>query len=219
MSDPTKFFSLISGSEALAFSLAPIIVYLTQSKLVFLTILSGLTGLGFLFLLYFTYFNRTEIKPKFFAGGLFLIKRSKDLAILGAFNWFLLYLWMGMVFELGVRMGIPSSLVVVGVESETAIYMAIQFVISKRGIKRLAKVSVVSGLLVIYALTVFAFISLSFMKVNTILFFMSLVAIAVSSSPLESIINTLVSSTEHTEISTVIVSFNYIGGGIGYILA
>jgi hypothetical protein len=42
--DPTKFFSLISGSEALAFFLAPIITYLTQDKLVFLVILSILIG-------------------------------------------------------------------------------------------------------------------------------------------------------------------------------
>jgi len=49
LSDPTKFFSLISGSEAVAFFLAPNIVYLTQDKLVFLILLSILTSLGFLF--------------------------------------------------------------------------------------------------------------------------------------------------------------------------
>jgi uncharacterized membrane protein len=31
LSDPSKFFSLISGSEALAFFLAPIVTYLTQN--------------------------------------------------------------------------------------------------------------------------------------------------------------------------------------------
>ena len=121
-----------------------------------------------------------------------------------------------MVFELGVMMGIPSSLILIGVELETAIYMIIQFVISKRGIKRLAKIRVVSGLLAIYALIVFTFILLSSMNVSVVTFFILLIAIAVSSSPLESLINTLVSSTES---STAIVSFNYIGGGIGYILA
>jgi len=219
LSDPSKFFSLISGSEGLAFFLAPIVTYLTQNKLVFLIILSILTGLGFLLLLYFTYLDRTEIKPKFFTGELSLIKRAKALATLAAFNWFFLYLWMGMVFELGVMMGIPSSLILIGVELETAIYMIIQFVISKRGIKRLAKIRVVSGLLMIYALIVFTFILLSSMNVSVVTFFILLIAIAVSSSPLESLINTLVSSTESTEISTVIVSFNYIGGGVGYILA
>jgi hypothetical protein len=169
--------------------------------------------------LYFAYLNRTEIKPKFFAGELSLIKRAKALATLGALNWFLLYLWMGMVFELGVMMGIPSSLILIGVELETAIYMIIQFVISKRGIKRLAKIRAVSGLLAIYALIVFTFILLSSMNVSVATFFILLIAIAVSSSPLESLINTLVSSTESIEISTVIASFNYIGGGIGYILA
>ncbi|MFP3225423.1 MAG: hypothetical protein RXQ80_00660 [Sulfolobaceae archaeon] len=57
------------------------------------------------------------------------------------------------------------------------------------------------------------------MEVSVVAFFIPLIVIAVSSSPLESLINTLVSSTKSVEISTVIVSFNYIGGGIGYILA
>jgi hypothetical protein len=169
--------------------------------------------------LYFAYLNRTEIKPKFFAGELSLIKGAKTLAILGTFNWFLLYLWMGMVFELGVRMGIPSSLILIGVELETTIYMGIQFVISKRGIKRLAKLRVVSGLSIIYASIVFTFISLPFMDVSQIVFFILLIAIAISNSPLESLINTLVSSAESPKISTVIVSFNYVGGGISYVLA
>ncbi|MEM4138388.1 MAG: hypothetical protein QW250_02395 [Sulfolobaceae archaeon] len=169
--------------------------------------------------MYFAYLNGTEIKPKFFTGELSLIKRAKALAILGAFNWFLQYLWMGMVFELGVRMGISSSLILIGVELETAIYMIIQFVISKRGIKHLAKIRVVPGLLAIYALVVFTLILLSSMKVGAVTFLIMLIAIAVSSSPLESLINTLVTATESIEISTVIVSFNYIGGGIGYILA
>jgi hypothetical protein len=217
--DPSKFFSLISGSEAIAFFLAPIITYLTTSKLIFLVILSSLTSLGFLFLLYFAYLNRIEIKPKFFTGRLSLIKRAKTLAMLGAFNWFLQYLWMGIVFELGVKMGISSSLILIGVELETAIYMSIQFVISKMGFKRFAKLRVVSGLLIIYALIVSTLVSLSFMNVSLVMFFILLIAIAVSNSPLESLINTLVSSTESLEISTVVVSFNYVGGGMGYVLA
>jgi len=70
-----------------------------------------------------------------------------------------------------------------------------------------------------YALIVFTFILLSSMEVSVVAFFIPLIVIAVSSSPLESLINTLVSSTKSVGISTVIVSFNYIGGGIGYILA
>jgi hypothetical protein len=184
-----------------------------------LVILSILTGLGFLFLSYFAYLNRTEIKPKFFTGELSLIKRAKTLAMLGAFNWFLLYLWMGMIFELGAKMSIPDSLVLIGVELETTIYMAIQFVISKRGLKRFAKLRVVSGLLIIYALMVSTLVLLSLTNISLTMFFVLLIAIAVSNSPLESLINTLVSSAESPEISTVVISFNYIGGGIGYVLA
>ncbi len=139
--------------------------------------------------------------------------------MLGAFNWFLLYLWMGMIFELGAKMGIPDPLVLIGVELETTIYMAIQFVISKRGLKRFAKLRVVSGLLIIYALMVSTLVFLSLTNISLTMFFVSLIAIAVSNSPLESLINTLVSSAESPEISTVVISFNYIGGGIGYVLA
>lgn len=139
--------------------------------------------------------------------------------MLGAFNWFLLYLWMGMIFELGAKMGIPDPLVLIGVELETTIYMAIQFVISKRGLKRFAKLRVVSGLLIIYALMVSTLVFLSLTNISLTMFFVSLIAIAVSNSPLESLINSLVSSAESPEISTVVISFNYIGGGIGYVLA
>jgi len=129
-----------------------------------------------------------------------------------------------MVFELGARQGIPGFLVFLAVELETATYMASQFMISKRGIKRLASMGTVSMLIAVYALFVLLFTSLIFVKINPIVFpivfFLILFALAVSSSPLEPLINTLVSFTDRApEISTIVLSFNYIGGGIGYTLS
>ena len=104
--------------------------------MLFLAILSISTALGFLLLLYFARLGGAEIRPKFFSGELALIKEAAPLAALAAFNWFLQYLWMGMVFELGVRQGISGFLVFVAVELETATYMVIQFIISRRGVLR-----------------------------------------------------------------------------------
>ena len=218
--DPSKFFSLISGAEAAAFFIAPILTYITPNKIVFLTILSISTALGFILLIYFARLGGAEIKPRFFSGELALIRRAAPLAVVASFNWFLQYLWMGMVFELGARQGIPNFLVFLAVEFETATYMTIQFVISKISIKKLANMKTVSRLIAVYALVVLVFTSLIFIKINTIAFFLILLALAVSSSPLESLINTLVSFTDRApEISTIVLSFNYIGGGIGYTLS
>ncbi len=218
--DPSKFFSLISGAEALAFFIAPILTYITPNKIAFLAILSVSTALGFILLLYFARLGGAEIKPRFFSGELALIRRATPLATLAALNWFLQYLWMGMVFELGARQGIPGFLVFLAVELETATYMAIQFMISRKSIKRLASMRTVSILIAVYALAVSLFTSLVFVKVNSAIFFLILLALAVSSSPLEPLINTLVSFTNRApEVSTIVLSFNYIGGGTGYTLA
>lgn len=93
--DSSRFFSLISGSEAVAFFLSPILTYVTPNKLIFLTALSLFTALGFLLIMYFTYFGGAEIKPRFFSGELSLIREAMPLTVLVAFNWFLQYLWMG----------------------------------------------------------------------------------------------------------------------------
>ena len=218
--DPSKFFSLISGAEAVAFFIAPVLTYIAPNKVVFLVILSVSTALGFILLIYFARFGGAEIKPKFFSGELALIRKAAPLSALAGFNWFLQYLWMGMVFELGARQGIPSFIVFLAVELETATYMAIQFMISKRGIKRLASMRTVSMLIAVYALVVLVFTSLIFVKIDPIIFFLVLLALAVSSSPLEPLINTVVSFTDRAlEISTIVLSFNYIGGGIGYTLS
>jgi len=218
--DPSKFFSLISGAEAAAFFIAPILTYITLNKIAFLAILSVSTALGFILLIYFARFGGAEIKPKFFSGELALIRKVTPLFALATLNWLLQYLWMGMVFELGARQDISSFLVFLAVELETATYMAIQFMISKKGIKRLANMRTVSMLLAVYALVVSLFTSLIFVKIDSIMFFLILLALAVSSSPLEPLINTLVSSTDRApEISTIVRSFNYIGAGIGYALS
>ena len=218
--DSSKFFSLISGAEAAAFFIAPILTYITPNKIVFLAILSISTALGFILLIYFARLGGAEIKPRFFSGELALIRRAAPLAVVASFNWFLQYLWMGMVFELGARQGLPGFLVFLAVELETATYMAIQFMISKRGIKRLANMRTVSVLIAVYALVVLLFISLTFVKIDPIVFFLILLALAISSSLLEPLINTLVSFTDRaSEISTIVLSFNYIGGGIGYTLS
>jgi len=218
--DPSKFFSLISGAEAAAFFIAPILTYITPNKMVFLVILSVSTALGFILLLYFARLGGAEIKPRFFSGELALIRKAAPLAVLAAFNWFLQYLWMGMVFELGARQGVPGFLVFIAVELETATYMAIQLIISRRGLKKLANMRTVSMLIAVYALIVISLASLIFVKVDPLIFFLILLALAVSSSPLELLINTLVSFTNRApEISTIVLSFNYIGGGIGYILS
>jgi len=218
--DPSKFFSLISGAEAAAFFIAPILTYITPNKIVFLAILLISTALGFILLLYFARLGSAEIKPRFFSGEPALIRRAAPLAVIAGFNWFLQYLWMGMVFELGARQGIPDFLVFLAVELETATYMVIQFMISKRGIKRLANMRTVSMLIVVYDLVVLLFTSLIFIKIDPIVLFLILLALAVSSSPLEPLINTLVSFTDRApEVSTIVLSFNYIGGGIGYTLS
>ena len=218
--DPSKFFSLISGAEALAFLVAPILTYITPNKMAFLAILSVSTGLGLTLLLYFARLGGAEIKPKFFSGDPELIRQAAPLAVLAASNWFLQYLWMGMVFELGARQGMPGSQVFLAVELETATYMAIQFIISKRGVKRLANMRTVSMLMVVYALAVLLFTSLVFVKIGPTIFFLVLLALAVSSSPLEPLINTLVSYTGRAkEISTIVLCFNYLGGGTGYTLS
>jgi hypothetical protein len=81
-------------------------------------------------------------------------------------------------------------------------------------------VKAVSGLLGFYALIVTLFVSFIFMKTSPITFFLILIVLAISSSLLEPLINTLVSSTNRApEISTIVLSFNYIGGGIGYALS
>ena len=78
----------------------------------------------------------------------------------------------------------------------------------------------VSMLMAIYALVVIPFASLIFVRIDSIIFFLILLALAVSSSLLEPLINTLVSFTDRApEISTIVLSFNYIGGGIGYTLS
>jgi len=218
--DPSKFFSLISGAEAAAFFIAPILTYITPNKIVFLAVLSVSTALGFILLLYFARLGGAEIKPRFFSGELALVKRAAPLAVLAGFNWLLQYLWMGMVFELGARQGIPGFLVFLGVELETATYMVIQFMISKRGIRSLASMRMVSILMATYALVVLLFTSLVFVKVDSAVFFLILFALAVSSSPLEPLINTLVSLHERgPEISSIVLSSYYIGGGIGYTLS
>ena len=218
--DPSKFFSLISGAEALAFFIAPILTYITPNKMIFLAVLSVSTALGFILLLYFARLSGAEIKPRFFSGELALIRRAAPLAVIAGFNWLLQYLWMGMVFELGARQGIPGFLVFLAVEFETATYMAIQFMISKRGIRRLANMRTVSMLMATYALVVLLFTSFTFVKIDPIIFFLVLLALAVSSSPLEPLINTLVSFTDSAPvISTIILCFNYIGGGIGYMVS
>jgi len=220
LKDPSKFFSPISGAEAAAFLIAPILTYITPNKMAFLAILSISTALGFILLLYFAQIGDAEIKPKFFSGELALIRRATPLAVIAGFNWFFQYLWMGIVFELGARQSIPGFLVFLAVELETATYMAIQFMISKRGIKGLASMGTVSMLMVVYALVVLLFTSLIFFKMDTVVFFLILIALAASSSPLESLINTLVSFTDRApEISTIVLSSNYIGGGIGYTLS
>ena len=218
--DPSKFFSLISGAEAAAFFIAPILTWITPNKIVFLAILSVSTGLGLTLLLYFARLGGAEIKPKFFSGDPTLIKQAAPLAALAGFNWFLQYLWMGLVFELGARQGISGFLVFIAVELETATYMAIQFIISRKGIKKLASMRNVSTLMGVYALVVLLFTSLVFVKINLVIFFLVLIALAVSSSPLEPLINTLVSYTGRArEISTIVLSFDYLGGGIGYTLS
>ncbi|MEB3756735.1 MAG: hypothetical protein GSR79_07770 [Desulfurococcales archaeon] len=218
--DPSKFFSLISGAEAAAFFIAPILTYITPNKIVFLTVLSVSTAFGLILLLYFARLGGAEIEPRFFSGELALIRKAAPLAMLASLNWFLQYLWMGMVFELGARQGISGFLVFAVVELETATYMAIQFIISRRGLKRLANARAVSMLIAVYALVVLLFTSLIFMNVDLIIFSCILLALAVSSSPLEPLINTFVSFTNRApEISTIVLSFNYIGGGIGYTLS
>ncbi len=218
--DPSKFFPLVSGAEAAAFLIAPILTYITPNKMIFLAILSVSTALGLDFLLYFARLGGAEIKPRFFSGELALIRKAAPLTVLAAFNWFLQYLWMGMVFELGARQGISGFLVSIGVELETATYMAIQFIISRRGLKKLANMRTVSMLMAVYALVAISFASLIFVELGPIIFFLILLALAVSSSPLEPLINTLVSFTNRApEISTIVLSFNYIGGGIGYTLS
>lgn len=220
LGDPSKFFSLISGAEAAAFFIAPILTYITPNKIVFLAILSVSTALGSILLLYFARLSDAEIKPRFFSGDLALIRKAAPLAVLAGSNWLLQYLWMGMVFELGARQGISSFFVFIAVELETATYMVIQFIISKRGIKRLACMRTVSMLIAVYAIVVILFTSLIFVKIDLIIFFLVLLALAVSSSLLEPLINTLVSFTDRaSEISTIVLSFNYIGGGIGYTLS
>ena len=218
--DPSRFFSLVSGAEAAAFFIAPILTYVTPSKTVFLAILSASTALGLAFLLYFARLGGAELKPRFYSGELTLIRRAAPLAALAALNWLLQYLWMGMVFELGARQGIPGIKVFAAVELETATYMAIQFIISRRGLKRLARLRTTAALMAAYALVVALFTSLLYTRAGPTLFTAILLALAVSSSPLEPLINTLVSLTDRApEISTIILSFNYIGGGIGYTLS
>jgi len=186
------------------------------NKIVFLAILSVSTALGSILLLYFSRLNGAEIKPRFFSGDLALIRKAAPLAVLAGSNWLLQYLWMGMVFELGARQGISSFFVFIAVELETATYMVIQFIISKRGIKRLACMRTVSMLIAVYAIVVILFTSLIFVKIDLIIFFLVLLALAVSSSLLEPLINTLVSFTDRvSEISTIVLSFNYIGEELG----
>jgi len=218
--DPSKFFSLISGAEALAFLVAPILTYITPNKMAFLAILSVSTGLGLTLLLYFARLGGAEIKPKFFSGDPALIRKAAPLAILAGFNWFLQYLWMGLVFELGAKQGLSGFLVFVAVELETATYMAIQFMISRKGIKKLASMRTVPMLMGVYALVVLLFTSLVFVRIGPTIFYLVLIALAVSSSPLEPLINTLVSYTGRArEISTIVLCFDYLGGGIGYTLS
>ena len=218
--DPSRFFSLISGAEAAAFFIAPILTYITPNRFIFLTVLSISTALGFSLLTYFAHLGGAEIRPRFFSGKLVLVRRAMPIAVLAAINWFLQYLWMGLVFELGARQGIPSLLVLAAVELETAVYMTIQFIISRRGLGKLASIRVVSVLMAIYASFVALLTSLIFVRTSPMAFFLILIALATSSSLLEPLINTLVSLTDCAqEVSTIVLSFNYIGGGIGYVIS
>ncbi|MEB2792769.1 MAG: hypothetical protein G5Z42_07095 [Caldisphaeraceae archaeon] len=135
--------------------------------------------------MYFARLGGAGIKPRFFSGEPALIRKAAPLATLAAFNWLLQYLWMGMAFGLGARQDMPGFSVFIAVELETATYMAVQFAISRRGLKKLANMRAVPMLMAAYALVVVSFASLIFVKVGPIMFFLILLALALSSSPLE----------------------------------
>ena len=218
LSDPSRFFSLVSGSEALAFFIAPLLTYITPDRTAFLLVLAVLVALGLTFLLYFAR-NVPEVKPKFFSGDFTLLKSSYPLLVLASLNWCLQYLWMGTAFELGVRQGIPGSLVSLAVEAETALYMAIQFAVSRRGLGKLVNLRAVALILTAYASVVTAFTSLLFVRAGFLTFLSLLLAIAVVSSPLEPLINALASRERAQEVSILVVSFDFLGGGLGYVLS
>jgi hypothetical protein len=58
--NPSKFFALVTGAEAFAFPVTPVLTYVTPDKVLFMGILLSLITLAVLFLFYFRYLR--EIK-------------------------------------------------------------------------------------------------------------------------------------------------------------
>ncbi len=220
LSEPSKFFSLVTGAEAFAFLVAPILTYVTPDKILFLSILLSLITLAALFLFYFRYFGGVEIKPKFFSGEIAMVRKIAIITIIASLNWFLQYLWMGMVFGLGLKQGVPDTLILGAIEGETILYMAIQFAINTRGLRSYARVNIGLALICIYAIMVALFVSLTFIMINHLIFLLLLFSFAISSAVIEPLVDTLISSTDRaSENSTIILSFKSIGGGLGYALS
>ena len=220
LKDASKFFSVITGVQSIAFLIAPILTYLTPNKNLFLSILLVLIALVLIFLAYFRFFSNIGVQMKFFSGNMRQVKKIYPIIFLASFNWFLQYLWMGVVFALGVKQGIPDIVVLSAVEGETILYIVLQFGISIRGFMSVAKIRVGYYLIGIYIILVTTFVSLDFYKASEILFVVLLFSFAVVSVLLEPLVDTLLSASESaSENSTLVVAFRSIGGGIGYAMA
>ncbi len=217
LKDASRFFSLITGIESVAFLIAPVLTYLTTSRYVFLSILLVLITLALIFLAYFRFSSKIRVQTKFFSGNLGQVKKIYPIIFLASFTWFLQYLWMGMAFPLGAKQGFPELVVLLAVEGETLLYMVLQFGISIRGFTSVAKIRVGYYLIGVYTLLVATFLSLGFFKSSEILFVAILFSFAIVSFLLEPLVDTILSSTENaSENSTIVVAFRSICGGIGY---
>ncbi|MBP1357717.1 MAG: hypothetical protein JZD40_04430, partial [Sulfolobus sp.] len=215
---PTRFFSAMTGVEAVAFFIAPILTSLVSNKLLFLTILLSLASLGFSFLTYFRFLSKINVK--FYSGKIKEVRSLLPIALIAGISWLLLYLWMGSVYVIGEKLGMPLTIITTIVEGETALYIILQAFAGIKGFKRIAKLKLGYFLISIYGLLVFLFESLTLYRVNTVVFIAIIISFAPISFLIEPLVDTLVSLTKDaSENSTIIVVSRTIGGGFGYAVA
>lgn len=218
LNDPTRFFSTISGVEAIAFFIAPILSSLVLNKLLFLSILLSLACVGFSFLVYFRFLSKIHLK--FYSGQIKELRLLLPIALIAGISWLLQYLWMGSIYIIGEKLRIPITIVLSSVEGETALYILLQSLAGVKGFKRIAKLKLGYLLIFTYGVLVFLFESFTLFRVNTMIFVIVVLSFAIASFLIEPLIDTLTSLTKNaSENSTIIVVSRTIGGGIGYIIS
>lgn len=220
LSKPTRFFSLITGIEALAFVLAPVLVYFTSSRMVFLTALVGLLVIATGLLWFIKRYGESALSPKFYARRLVVIHTALPLGTVAMSAWVLQYLWMGSFFLIAGRAGLHSGLITLALEIETVTYMVVQFIFSRTGLEKIASWRTLIVAVAVYGCLVVGLISDALFPYPLLGLIAILIGIAAVSVFIDPIVDSLTAKlSQPTQSSTVVGSLRSFGGGVGYTLA